>query len=71
VDDPDVQEVIADLRRLGRRRVRLRKSVVETSEAIAVAAAKAHAAGVSKVEIAQLAKISRPALDTMLREQQH
>lgn len=51
----------------GRRRVAARRKAKEESEKIRELIPQALDAGVSKSEIARLAQITRPALDTMLR----
>jgi hypothetical protein len=52
----------------GRRRTAARQKAKQESKAIAELAARAMEQGLSKSEIARLAQITRPALDTMLRE---
>lgn len=57
----------AELSRLGERRTKLREELRGLSASIAASAREGHAAGVPKSEIARLAQITRPALDTMLK----
>lgn len=52
----------------GKRRTAARRKAKQESEAIRELARQAVAAGISKSEVARLAQITRPALDTMLRE---
>lgn len=52
----------------GKRRTAARKRAKEESDAIRTLIPKALAAGLSKSEIARIAGITRPALDTMLRD---
>lgn len=60
-----------DLRRSlikhGRARAAARAKALKESQAIADAAREAVAIGMTKVEICELAQISRPALDAMLK----
>lgn len=66
VDSSIREDLESRLASLGRRRERARKTLAEVSGAIPIVAKEARAAGLSKVEIARLASISRPALDEML-----
>lgn len=61
-------ERAGDLRRLGKQRVRLRRSLAQNIADIAAAVRDAHAADVPKAEIARLVQISRVTLDAMLKD---
>jgi hypothetical protein len=63
-----MDEIRAELRRHGKARARARANAAAHSQAIAELAPKALAAGLTKVEVCKLAQITRPALDTMLRD---
>lgn len=52
---------------LGERRAAVRAELETLSADITVTVKRAHSAGIPKVEIAALARISRPALDDMLK----
>jgi hypothetical protein len=52
----------------GKARATAKAKAAKESEAIRALVPQAVAAGIPKSEIARLAQISRPALDTMLRE---
>jgi hypothetical protein len=52
----------------GKRRAAARRKARQESEAISALIPRALEAGMSKSEIARLAQITRPALDTMLRD---
>jgi hypothetical protein len=61
-------EIRAALAKHGKARTAARKKAKQESEAIAALIPQALDAGLSKSEIARLAQITRPALDTMLRD---
>jgi hypothetical protein len=63
------EEIAAALAKHGRARTRARTKAKTESDAIKALIPQALAAGLSKSEIARLAEITRPALDTMLRDQ--
>ena len=58
-----------ELIRHGKARAAARRKAKAESDAIAALAPKALEAGLSKSEIARLARVTRPALDTMLRDE--
>jgi hypothetical protein len=60
-------DIRAELARHGRARTRAREKAQTESAAIKALVPRALEAGLSKSEIARLAQITRPALDTMLR----
>lgn len=60
-------ELRAALVRHGKARTRARAKAKQESDALRVLIPQALDAGLSKSEIARLAEITRPALDTMLR----
>jgi hypothetical protein len=55
----------------GRRRTKAREAAIAETAAIAALLADALAAGHSKADIARWAQMSRPAIDTLLKEQGH
>lgn len=61
------EDIRIQIARHGRARVEARRKAKAHSDAIKMLAPKALAAGMSKSEIARNARITRPALDTMLR----
>lgn len=63
-------DIRAALRKHGQARSRARARASIESDAIRDLIPRALAAGISKSETARLAMITRPALDTMLREKQ-
>jgi hypothetical protein len=63
-----VQKLKRDLRRIGAKRQRARQQATEAGVELQSLIRKAFAAGIPKVEICRLAQISRPALDTMLKD---
>lgn len=62
-------DIRAALAAHGKRRAAARRKAKQESDAIAALIPQALDAGLSKSEIARLAQITRPALDTMLRNQ--
>lgn len=60
-------DIRTELARHGRARIRAREKAKAESDAIRTLIPQALDAGLSKSEIARLAQITRPALDTMLR----
>ena len=62
------EDLRAQLARHGKARTAARRKAMAESEAIRALARAAVEAGISKSEIARLAEITRPALDTMLRQ---
>lgn len=64
----DADEIRSALTKHGKARTRARAKAKTESEAIAALLPAAIGAGLSKSEIAGLAEITRPALDTMLRD---
>jgi DNA-binding transcriptional regulator LsrR (DeoR family) len=66
-EEPDLRR---ELEHAGIRRQMAREQARESSARIAELIPIALEAGLSKSEIARLAQISRPALDTMLRDQE-
>jgi hypothetical protein len=63
-----MNDIRQDLIAHGKRRTAARKKARAESDAIRALIPKALDAGLSKSEIARLAEITRPALDTMLRD---
>jgi len=61
-------DIRAQLARHGKARATARKKAKAESDAIKLLIPQALAEGLSKSEIARLAQITRPALDTMIRE---
>jgi DNA invertase Pin-like site-specific DNA recombinase len=62
------EEIRAALAKHGRARTAARRKAKAESDAIRALIPQALAAGLSKSEIARLAGITRPALDTMIRQ---
>lgn len=62
-----VDHLLSDLEVLGNRRDQARRDAAEAMAAIRKTARAAHKAGATKTAIAQAAKVSRPALDELLR----
>lgn len=65
----ELNELRTALKRHGRSRTAARERARQESEAIASLAPRALDAGMTKVEVCELAQITRPALDAMLRQQ--
>jgi hypothetical protein len=61
-------EIRTQLARHGKARAAARRKAKTESDAIKALIPRALDAGLSKSEIARIAQITRPALDTMLRE---
>lgn len=64
MNQPEIRQLLATH---GRRRTAARKKAKQESEAIRALIPQALEAGMSKSEIARVAQITRPALDTMMR----
>lgn len=69
-DEELAEKLRASLVRHGTARTRARRKAKTESDAIRILALHAIEAGISKSEIARLAQITRPALDTMLKHDQ-
>jgi hypothetical protein len=69
-DEEITEKLRAALIRHGRARAAARRKAKTESDTIRILAQHAIDAGLSKSEIARLAQVTRPALDTMLRHDQ-